>query len=94
MDLGVLLTLLEAAEGEGRSAGHGRQRVAAEGAPPPVVGSFALGGGSRDTGRGRRGEPAVRRGDELSRAVNGGRNGGGAGCRPAAVVAGGWSRRG
>ena len=25
MDLGVLLTLLEAAEGEGRSAGHGRQ---------------------------------------------------------------------
>ena len=36
----------------------------------------------------------MRRGDELSRAVNGGRSGGGAGCRPAAVVACGWSRGG
>jgi hypothetical protein len=38
---------------------------------PSVAGSFTLGGGSREMGRGRRGEPAARRGHELSRAVEG-----------------------
>jgi hypothetical protein len=47
MDLGVLITLLEAAEGETRtSEGCCRRGVAAT-AWPPVAGSFTLGGGSR-----------------------------------------------
>jgi hypothetical protein len=74
MDLGVLLTLLEAAEGETRTP-EGCCRRGAAAAWPPVAGSFTLGGGSRETGRGRRGEPAARRGNELSRAVEGARVG-------------------